>query len=247
MEKTWCRCRRSCVSSIFIADPTAESDPAVLQVRLVATRRDIKQVRQVDRSTPASSICAETAQDAAEAKRHERLGWSSTWRHGCAWWTLRHPSASAVRTWGPARCSRQPTAITTISSKDRAGTPHFAGNNVDNDAAPRSFRDAVDHLRRSGAARQTLEALQNHPANQRARWRRRRLSRAHQGDGKFYRLHAATQDLIVPITGDTGLLQLANVQGRWLHLEENILTIPDDVGGPATASSRRSASSRQRW
>lgn len=118
-----------------------------------------------------------------------------------------------------------------LPPKDRSGCPriYFAGNNVDNDALSdliqmlqivcvdpdlREERWGVVVISKSGGTLETAAAY---------RVLRRELA-------EFYGNHSPkTKNLVVPITGATGKLRaLCQADG---YPDENILTIPDDVGG----------------
>ncbi len=118
-----------------------------------------------------------------------------------------------------------------LSAKDRAGTPriYFEGNNVDNDALQELFemlsitcvdpdvreeRWGVAVISKSGGTLETAVAY---------RAIRREMA-------EYYGSHSPqVKSLVVPITGAAGKLRaLCHADGV---AEENILTIPDDVGG----------------
>jgi glucose-6-phosphate isomerase len=118
-----------------------------------------------------------------------------------------------------------------LPAKDRSGIPriYFEGNNVDNDALTDLFqmlqitcvdpelrdeRWGVIVISKSGG---TLETAVTYRAI------RRELT-------EFYGSHSPkTKNLIVPITGSSGKMRaLLKAEG---YPDENILTIPDDVGG----------------
>ena len=122
-----------------------------------------------------------------------------------------------------------------LPAKERAGTPriYFEGNNVDNDALAELFemlsvtcvdpdvreeRWGVTVISKSGGTLETAVAY---------RGIRREMA-------EFYGLHAPQlKTLLIPITGATGKLRaLCNADG---YPEENILPIPDDVGGRFSA------------
>jgi len=118
-----------------------------------------------------------------------------------------------------------------LPSKDRAGTPriYFEGNNADNDTLHELFEmlsitcvDPDVREERWGACviskgGDTLETAAAFRAF------RRELA-------EYYGSHSPQRkSLLVPITGEAGKLRsLVNADG---FSEENILTIPDDVGG----------------
>ena len=118
-----------------------------------------------------------------------------------------------------------------LPSKDRAGTPriYFAGNNVDNDALHELFEmlsiTCVDPEQRDERWGVTVISKSGGTLETAVAYRAIRKEMA-----EFYGLHAPQlKDLIVPITGDTGLLRnLCKADG---FAPENILTIPNDVGG----------------
>jgi glucose-6-phosphate isomerase len=118
-----------------------------------------------------------------------------------------------------------------LPAKDRPGSPriYFEGNNADNDALSDLFqmlqitcvdpeireeRWGVIVISKSGETLETAVAY---------RAVRRELA-------EFYGTHSPkTKNLVVPITGETGKLRaLCRADG---YPEENILTIPGDVGG----------------
>jgi glucose-6-phosphate isomerase len=118
-----------------------------------------------------------------------------------------------------------------LPAKDRPGIPriYFEGNNVDNDALSEMFQmlqiNCVDPdireerwgaivISKSGGTLETAVAY---------RAVRRELT-------EFYGSHSPkVKNLIVPITGTTGKLRaLVKADG---YPDENILTIPDDIGG----------------
>lgn len=118
-----------------------------------------------------------------------------------------------------------------LPAKDRAGTPRifFEGNNADNDSLQELFdmlsitcvdpdrreeRWGVTVISKSGGTLETAVAY---------RAIRREIA-------EYYGAHSPkTKNLVVPITGDTGKLRaLCLADG---YPEENILTIPNDVGG----------------
>lgn len=118
-----------------------------------------------------------------------------------------------------------------LPAKDRSGTPriYFEGNNVDNDTLHELFemlqitcidpeqrdeRWGVTVISKSGETLETAVAY---------RAIRRELA-------EYYGTNSPRlKTLIVPITGDTGKLRaLCNADG---FSEDNVLTIPKDVGG----------------
>ncbi len=118
-----------------------------------------------------------------------------------------------------------------LPAKERSGTPriYFEGNNVDNDSLAELFemlsitcidpevrdeRWGVTVISKSGGTFETATAY---------RAIRREMR-------EFYGLHAPQlKTLIVPITGAAGKLRaLCHADG---FADENVLTIPDDVGG----------------
>lgn len=118
-----------------------------------------------------------------------------------------------------------------LPAKDRAGAPriYFEGNNVDNDAMhellellqltcvepeTREERWGAVVISKSGGTLETAAAF---------RAVRRELA-------EFYGLHSPRlKQLLVPITGAKGKLrELVKKEG---HADDDILTIPDDVGG----------------
>jgi glucose-6-phosphate isomerase len=118
-----------------------------------------------------------------------------------------------------------------LPAKDRGGAPriYFEGNNADNDALTDLFqmlqitcvdpdlrdeRWGVIVISKSGSTLETAVAY---------RAIRRELV-------EFYGSHSPkTKNLVVPITGDTGKLRAMSLADG--YPEENILTIPDNVGG----------------
>jgi glucose-6-phosphate isomerase len=118
-----------------------------------------------------------------------------------------------------------------LPAKDRSGVPriYFEGNNVDNDALQellemlqincvdpdiREERWGATVISKSGGTLETAAAY---------RVLRRELA-------EFYGLHSErVRQMVVPITGLTGKLrELCKADG---YAEENVLPIPDDVGG----------------
>ncbi|MBI2805313.1 MAG: glucose-6-phosphate isomerase [Planctomycetes bacterium] len=118
-----------------------------------------------------------------------------------------------------------------LPAKDRSGTPciYFEGNNVDNDALHELFEmlsiTCVEPDRREECWGVTVISKSGGTLETAAAFRAIRREMA-----EYYGLHAPQlKDLVVPITGDAGSLRsLCKAEGI---ADENMLPIPDDVGG----------------
>ncbi len=118
-----------------------------------------------------------------------------------------------------------------LPSRDRAGTPriYFEGNNADSDALHELFEmlsiTCVDPDKRDERWGVTVISKSGGTLETAVAYRAIRREMA-----EYYGLHSPmTKKLIAPITGATGKLRnLCKADG---FAEEDVLTIPDDVGG----------------
>lgn len=118
-----------------------------------------------------------------------------------------------------------------LPAKDRSGTPriYFEGNNVDNDTLHELFEmlqiTCIDPEQRDERWGVTVISKSGETLETAVAYRAIRRELAEYYGSNSPRL----KTLIVPITGDTGKLRaLCNADG---FSEDNVLTIPKDVGG----------------